>query len=159
MNLVWEYEVDNKFKYDLVVNARFDICWNNPYKFDILDVNKFHIPMHPNWPEYGWPDNGPEILDHIFASSSAWMQQYATMFDYIDTYTLPGQCPQWNTISNHFLMVWHLRELGILETDIIQKSFTTPNDHTSFYTDKIESNYDIFRYRKLNSANMAKSLS
>ena len=40
------------------------------------------------------------------------------LFDKLDEYTSPGQCPQWNTISNHFLMVWHLWKLNLLSTDI-----------------------------------------
>ncbi len=164
MNLVWEHEADNQFKYDLVVSSRFDICWNNPYKFDKLDVNKFHIPMHPDRPTYGWPDMdrgpimGAEIIDHIFASNSDIMLHYSTMFDFMDQYTLPGNCPAWNTISNHFLMVWHLRELGLLSEDIVQKSFTNWHD----WNPKIiggskdpEIDYDIFRYRKLNREDIA----
>ena len=46
MNLVSEYETENNFEYDLVVNSRFDICWNKPYKFESLNNNKFHIHMH-----------------------------------------------------------------------------------------------------------------
>ena len=114
MNLVSEYEKEHYFEYDLVVNARFDICWNKPFYFKDLDVGKFHIPFHPDVSNYGWPDEGPEILDHVFASSSEWMKGYSTMFDHLDVYTLPGQCPQWNTISHHFLMVWHLQQLNIL---------------------------------------------
>ena len=105
INLVSEYESENNFEYDLVVNSRFDICWNKPYKFESLNNNKFHIPFHPDVSNYGWPDEGPEILDHVFSSSSEWMKGYSTMFDHLDVYTLPGQCPQWNTISHHFLMV------------------------------------------------------
>ena len=104
INLVSEYESENNFEYDLVVNSRFDICWNKPYKFESLNNNKFHIPFHPDVSNYGWPDEGPEILDHIFASSSEWMKGYSTMFDHLNVYTLPGQCQQWNTISHHFLM-------------------------------------------------------
>ncbi len=158
MNLVWEYEIDNKFKYDMVVSARFDICWNKPYKFDKLDRSKFHIPWHPNWADYGWPQNGEEILDHVFAARSIWMQHYSSLFDLIDEYTLPGQCPQWNTISNHFLMVWHLRQLGILDETTVLKSFSTPKDKTSWYNNQIESDYDIFRYRELSPNDVIKSM-
>ena len=152
MNMVWEYEVDNSFKYDLVVNVRFDICWNKPFKFDKLDINQFHIPMHPDRSNYGWPDEAPEILDHIFVSNSDWMRHYSTLFDFIDEYTLPGECPQWNTISNHFLMVWHLRKLGLLSVDTVKKSFTTLTDNNIKIIGRCEDteiDYDIFRYRQL----------
>ena len=139
INLVSEYETENNFEYDLVVNSRFDICWNKPFYFKDLDVGKFHIPFHPDVSNYGWPDEGPEILDHVFASTSEWMKGYSTMFDHLDVYTLPGQCPQWNTISHHFLMVWHLQQLNILSKDFVNKSFKVLH----------ENNSDIFRYRQL----------
>ena len=158
MNLVSEYETENNFEYDLVVNARFDACWNRPYDFEDLDTNKFHIPFHLDVSSYGWPNGKPEILDHMFASNSDWMKSYSSMFDFLDEYTLPDQCPQWNTISNHFLMVWHLRQLGILDETTVLKSFSTPKDKTSWYNNQIESDYDIFRYRELSPDDVIKSM-
>tara|TARA_Y100000004_G_scaffold7737_1_gene8648 strand:- start:384 stop:1190 length:807 start_codon:yes stop_codon:yes gene_type:complete len=153
MKLMSEYESQNDFEYDLVVSARFDICWNKPYYFKNLNNNQFHIPIHPDASSYGWPDQGPEILDHIFASNTVWMKQYSNMFDHLDEYTSPGQCPQWKTISNHFLMVWHLQKLNLLSDDIVKKSFTNWSDNNpkiigGSKDDDID--YDIFRYRKLN---------
>ena len=118
--------------------------------------------------DYGWP-NAPEILDHIFTSNSKWMKHYATMFEHLDEYTLPGQCPQWNTISNHFLMVWHLDKLGLLSDDIISKSFSCWTDwnpnigklgFNSFLLSKgiREVDYDIFRYRHLDRETVLKEL-
>jgi len=148
MKLKKEYEKENNFKYDLVVNARFDLCYNRPFDFSKLPVNQFHIPIHPNRPMYGWPAEQPEILDHIFASNSDMMNEYSFLFDHLDEYTLPGQCPQWNTISNHFLMVWHLNKLGILDFNTVKKSFTTYTgnmiDNNNGKTD-----YDVIRYRNL----------
>ena len=161
MNLVSEYEKENDFEYDLVVNARFDICWNKPFDFEDLDSDRFHIPIHPDKPTYGWPEGGVhtnvEILDHIFASRSDWMKGYSSMFDFLDEYTLPDQCPQWNTISNHFLMVWHLRKLGLLREDIVKKTFTNWHDNNPRIvggTKDKHIDYDILRYRKLNIENM-----
>ena len=154
MKLVSEYEQENDLEYDLVVNARFDICWNKPFSFQDLDSDKFHIPFHPDVSDYGWPDGGThtsiEILDHIFAAKSDWMKGYSTMFDFLDEYTLPGQCPQWNTISNHFLMVWHLRKLGLLSEDIVRKTFSNWHDNNpKIIGGSKEVDYDIFRYRQL----------
>ena len=156
MNLVSKYEKEKGFEYDLVVNARFDICWNKPYYFNKLNLNKFHIPIHPDMSTYGWPEGGHhtavEILDHIFASNSNWMKGYSTMFDFLDEYTLPGQCPQWNTISNHFLMVWHLRKFGLLSEEFVQKSFTNWHDNNPKIVGGSKDehiDYDIFRYREL----------
>jgi len=154
MKLVSEYENEHYFKYDLVVNARFDTCWNKPFKFETLNPNKFHIPIHPDMSTYGWPDGGVhtniEMLDHVFASRSDWMSGFSSMFDFLDEYTLPGECPQWKTISHHFLMVWHLRKLGLLREDIIKKSFTNLHEsNTDIIGGSKDVDYDIFRYRQL----------
>jgi hypothetical protein len=152
MNLVSEYETENNFEYDLVVNARFDTCWNKPYDFKDLDTNKFHIPFHPDVSNYGWPNGKPEILDHMFASNSDWMKSYSSMFDFLDEYTLPDQCPQWNTISHHFLMVWHLQKLNILSEEFISKSFRNLSHNNQDIiggTKNDNVDYDIFRYRQL----------
>ena len=157
MKLRKEYEKENDFKYDLVVNARFDLCYNRPFDFSSLPTNEFHIPIHPNRSTYGWPTEGPEILDHIFASSSENMDNYSYLFDCLDSYTLPGECPQWNTISNHFLMVWHLDKLGLLTTDIVKKSFST---YTGDMVDNQEgkTDYDIIRYRNLSVSDIESEL-
>ena len=156
VNLVSEYETENDFKYHLIVNARFDTCWNKPFDFESLNPNKFHIPIHPDMLTYGWPEGGVhtniEMLDHVFASRSDWMGGFSSMFDFLDEYTLPGQCPQWKTISHHFLIVWHLRKLGLLREDIIEKSFTNWHEgNPNIIGGSKESNidYDIFRYRQL----------
>ena len=85
------------------------------------------------------------------------MDKYSNLFDKLDEYTLPGQCPQWNTISNHFLMVWHLSKLNLLSTDIVKKSFST-------YTDgevsrrEVKADYDIMRYRNLPTEEIIKEI-
>ena len=172
MKLKSEYEKENNFKYDLVVNARFDLCYNKAYDFSELvkftenewwdDVNtkstaQFHIPVFPDRLTYGWPDNLNEILDHIFASSSENMDKFSTLFDKMDEYTMPGQCPQWNTISNHFLMVWHLEKLGLLSPSNVKKSFRT---YTPARVDNQEgkTDYDIIRYRNLSEEDILKEL-
>ena len=149
MSLVHNHERKNNIKYDLVVNARFDICWNRPFDFTKLSPEKFHIPWHPDIPDYGWPRK-PEILDHVFASSSQLMRVYSTMYDKLYEYTLPGECPQWNGISNHFLMVWHLRWLGLLQ--FVEKTFGNWDKNNPKLDggseDDLEIAYDLFRYRK-----------
>ena len=150
MNLVSEYENEHYFKYDLVVNARFDTCWNKPFHFENLDVNEFHIPFHPDMISYGWPDSSPEILDHVFASNSDWMKHFSTMFDNLDWYTLPNQCPQWKTISHHFLMIWHLNKLNLLKKEIVKKSFSNWHERNpNIIGGSKDVDYDIFRYRQL----------
>ena len=79
-----QYEEENNFKYDLVVNARFDLCFNRPFDFGNLPTNKFHIPIEKDKPEYGWPVGRPEIIDYIFASSSENMDKFSSLFDKLD---------------------------------------------------------------------------
>ena len=79
------------------------------------------------------------------------------MFDNLDQYTLPGQCPQWNLISSHFLMIWHLNKLNLLSEDNVVKSFNSlgsvPMVEEMGKVGGSQSNlnidYDLFRYRKL----------
>ena len=152
MRLVNSYERTHNFKYDLVVNARLDLCWNKPFDFESLNPNKFHIPIHPDMSTYGWPDESNEILDHVFASNSDYMKMFSRMYQLLDSYTKPGQCQQWNTISHHFLMTWHLLKLDLLHEDIIEKSFATWHEgNPNIIGGSKESNidYDIFRYRQL----------
>jgi hypothetical protein len=146
MKLKSEYEKEFGFKYDLVVNGRFDLCFNRAINFNNLDTTKFHIPELPG-SHYGWP-NSNEILDHLFGSNSETMDKYSNLFDKLDEYTSPGQCPQWNTISNHFLMVWHLEKLGLLDTEKTLKSFTTYETGEPDL-EKGTCDYDILRYRNL----------
>ena len=152
-----EYEKEHNFKYDLVINARFDLCYNKPVDFSSLPTNQFHIPIHPNRPTYGWPTENNEILDHIFASSSENMDNYSSLFYFLGEYTLPGYCEQWNTISNHFLMVYHLWKLSLLDVDIVKKSFST---YTSDVVDNQEgkTTYDIIRYRNLSFEDIIKEI-
>ncbi len=154
MNLVKTYEQDHNFKYDLVVNARMDMCWNKPYYFDTLDNTKFHITQYADESNFGWPNRSDEIVDHIFASNSDTMFEYSNLYDKLFEYTQPGECPQWSTISNHFLMVWHLRKMGLLDTQITLKSFNTMAKTANHATD-----YDIFRYRNLSIEEVIKNIS
>ena len=74
------------------------------------------------------------------------------MFNNLDWYTLPNQCPQWKTISHHFLMVWHLNKLNLLKDDIVKKSFSSwheSNPNIIGGSKEVDIDYDIFRYRQL----------
>ena len=85
------------------------------------------------------------------------MDKYSNLFDKLDEYTLPEQCPQWNTISNHFLMVWHLWKLNLLNLDIVKKSFSTYTEQqVSLQEEKAD--YDIMRYRNLSTEDIIKEV-
>ena len=158
MKLKQQFETENNFKYDLVVNARFDLCFNRHINFNNFDNNNFHIPINLRETHYGWPDAGPEILDHIFASSSETMDSYSNLFEKLDEYTLPGECPQWNTISNHFLMVWHLEKLNLLSTENVLKTFST-FETTEPDLEEGNCDYDILRYRNLTKNDVKEAFS
>ena len=59
------------------------------------------------------------------------------MYDYLDEYTKPDQCPSYKLMSSHYLVVWHLNELRMLDENIILESFTTfdfgYDEHTDYY--------------------------
>ena len=81
------------------------------------------------------------------------------MFDFLDEYTLPNQCPQWNTISHHFLMVWHLNKLNLLSEVLIEKSFNNLHEKNPDIiggTKNKNVDYDIFRYRQLTREDLSK---
>ena len=89
------------------------------------------------------------MIDHIFISNPDNMHKFLTLYNYLDEYTSPGQCPQWKLISSHFLSVWHLNKLGLLNQDIITDSNISCWDNGySLFTD-----YYIFRYKNHNLSN------
>lgn len=108
-----QYEEENNFKYDLVVITRQDLYWLKPFDFNSLDNTKFNAAQSRfKGKVYGSPD-GIEIEDILFASNSDYMDQFCTLYDFLDEYTKPDQCPTWNFISSHFLSVWHLKKLNL----------------------------------------------
>jgi len=141
MQLCTDYCNHNNVQYDLVVNARLDLCFHNSINLH-LDSNKFHITYPINLPAYNWPAL-PEVIDHIFVSNMYNMKMFLSLFDHINEYTQIDQCPRWKLISSHMLAVWHLRKIGLLNTDIIKESFTTVDSGYDTMTD-----YHIFRDAK-----------
>ena len=82
------------------------------------------------------------LNDFIFIGSSDDMNKFSLAYDYLDEYTKPNECPRWMLMSSHFLSVWHLDKLGILNQDTISESFTTFDEGYDEDTD-----YHIFRDR------------
>ena len=152
MKLKTEYEEENNFKYDLVVNVRMDTLWNRPYDFSKLDVDKIHLTKHINR-DWGWGNgNNPnELEDHIYVMNSDNMNKFSKMYGKLNEYTSPGQCPQWKSISSHFLSVWHLNKLGWLNEDTINFSFLTEL-HADNQSD--ETDYTTMRFRELTIENI-----
>ena len=147
-NLCQQYSKDNNINYDLVINARLDLCYQNKLNLTELNPNQFNLAKPVNLPNYNWPRNN-EMIDHIFISNPDNMHKFLTLYNYLDEYTSPGQCPQWKLISSHFLSVWHLNKLGLLNQDTITDSNISCWDNGySLFTD-----YYIFRYKNHNLSN------
>ena len=167
MRLRREYEKENNIKYDLVANCRFDHFWEKDIYFSDLNPEKIHTSKWTCEPEWGWPTgSNPELLGDIFVMKPEYMDQFATMFDHITEYIEPGQCPQWNTISHHFLNVWHLRKLGLLDENLIKFPFVTcfssmmkyHKRNGPYHRDNLKPTYMIFRWKfdKMESQNLNK---
>ena len=138
-----KYSLENNINYDLVVNARLDLCFQNKINFNNFETTKFHSSRPVNLPSYGWPRNN-ELIDHIFLSDPQNMFRFMTLYNYLNDYTKPGQCPSWKSISSHFLSVWHLNKIGLLNKETISDSHLTcwDNGYNS------DTDYYIFRYKE-----------
>jgi len=143
MQLLIDYIGSTNTVYDLIINARLDLCYQNQINLTTFDLRKFHISCPVNAPNYNWPKN-IEMIDHFFASSIDIMKPFLFLFDELNEYTKPDQCPRWNLISNHFLSVWHLRKINLLYENVIKESINTNDSVYDSTTD-----YHIFRYKKL----------
>ena len=113
-----EYEIKNDFIYDYVMVSRFDIAWMNDVIFSKFDNKYFWIAramgdkIPGKW--YGWPYSGLEITDLWFFTNSENMDRFSLLYDNLFEYTKP-KWPTWNGISSHFLSVFHLFQLGLLD--------------------------------------------
>jgi hypothetical protein len=155
MKLRREYEKEKNIEYDLVVNARFDHYWNKDINFSDLDTEKVHLSKFLDR-AYGWSTGvcNNELLGDIFIMKPYYMDQFADMFNYLNDYTKPGECPSWKSISHHMLTVWHLRKLGLLKHDTIEFPLKTcfpigtgGGQSLAVHPDRKEVNYTLLRYK------------
>jgi len=137
-----EYSCATDTKYDLIISARLDLCYQRNIDLSLFNQEQFHISNPQNIPGYNWPNN-IEIIDHIFASNMENMRKFSCLYLHLNEYTRPNECPSWKLISHHFLSVWHLGKIGLLDKKIIKESFTTINEGHNPDVD-----YYIFRYKK-----------
>lgn len=130
MRLKRDHESLYNFKYDFVIQARFDLVWKTDVIFSNFDVDKFYIPgTSKGGLPWGWPHeiNNNEVGDLFFFSNSENMDKFAELYDNINPYLLAG-CPTFQGISNHMLAKWHLKELKLLP----HKTETALDDKTDF---------------------------
>lgn len=65
----------------------------------------------------GFPHTDDGLIDQWFFSGSDNMDRFAELYDHLDEYTKPGNCPNdaANTISNHRLSLYHLQQTGLVD--------------------------------------------
>lgn len=103
-------------EYDMIMISRFDVIWQQPLLFSLLDTNSFYISnvINGDGDKWGWPHTSVrEVSDHWFISNSKYMHEFCNIYKHLNEYTLPDQCPKWNVISQHMLTLWHLTKLNL----------------------------------------------
>ena len=100
-----EYEKNNKFKYDLVMQSRLDLCWTEKVDFQKeFDSNYFYTstPIH---------SGKVELPDRWFVSDSYKMDKFSKLYDLINDFCNPKSkisVPQYAGISSHFMVCNYL---------------------------------------------------
>tara|TARA_R100000008_G_scaffold84681_1_gene72721 strand:- start:846 stop:1664 length:819 start_codon:yes stop_codon:yes gene_type:complete len=141
MELKTQYEQENNFKYDCVMLARFDMAWQSDLIFENYDQNLFWTQ---SWPKkilngkmlkdidywrlrdsgysfetkwWGYPHNDEGLLGMWFFSNSDNMNKFATLYDCLGEYSIPGNCPvdESGRISAHRQSLYHLEKIGLLD--------------------------------------------
>tara|TARA_R110000851_G_scaffold268574_2_gene421316 strand:- start:368 stop:880 length:513 start_codon:yes stop_codon:yes gene_type:complete len=137
-----EYEIENGFKYDFVINSRFDIAWqtdvdfsnfnsdsfyvgnwNRRYSLDGKDIkNRLYYNQNRTPEQYieklvGYPHNDEGFIDQWFFANSDNMNKFSTLFDNIIEYDKLGNetHDHENSISNHRLAHHHLKQIGLID--------------------------------------------
>ena len=146
------YENENNFKYDLVILTRFDLYWLRAYDFSKLNVNNINIEQCLHKGNVFGYQGAKEIGDRLICSNSDNMNVFLDLYDKIDEYTTPGQCWQWNHISSHFMLPWHLHKYNLRNTIQFPYWFWDLNDMS---VNKIESSNitlvrSIYELKKVN---------
>lgn len=153
-----EYEQKHDFKYDYVMINRFDLAWQNSLVFEEYNPEYFWVGKWPKkilqgemlkdttyWKKsrggtvdpgfdtiwWGYPhseENG--ILGMWFMSNSQYIDEFATLYNYLDEYSKPGNCPTdyGGQISAHLQCTYHLKQLGLLD----KLKFVNKNWHDDF---------------------------
>lgn len=126
------YELANKFNYDFVMIARFDIAWRKNIDIKKLDNKKFYIG--------GWIRNPRnKVKDFWFLGSSKNIKKFSTIYDQIGNYCHPDVkvISKSNGISNHKMAAYHINKLGFPCQELLKC-----NDDT----DGEKSDYPLIRY-------------
>ena len=137
------YETKHKFKYDMIMITRFDLAWQTDIIFEDLEQDKFYAGywnrklingvVKPNNKYYnvinsipkeniteqfvGYPYNEEGLIDQWFIANSDNMHKFCELYDHLDEYTIPHNCPLdiAGQISNHRLAPYHLKRIGLMD--------------------------------------------
>ena len=63
----------------------------------------------------GYPYDGEGIIDSWFIGGETTINIFENLFDKLNEYMIPGNCPQAPFVSNHKLALYHIRENGLLD--------------------------------------------
>ncbi len=137
-NLKKQYEIENKFRYDLVIRARFDTVYSPrknfiiPNNFDDLDIFTTHNDRMCS--EY----NRINVSDVFFLGSSYGMDILCDIYRYvhsinmqrrIDDYTIVGPGVLIGDYCNMYnIRVSSLRTLGLNSQEVIYRKEMIPMD-------------------------------
>ena len=101
-----EYERKNNFKYDLVMQSRFDLCWLDKIVFEEEFNSDFFYTSTPI------VSGKKELPDRWFVSDSNKMDKFSEMYYLINDFCNPNSklgIPQYLGISSHFMVCNFLR--------------------------------------------------
>jgi hypothetical protein len=128
VELVNEYELLNKFEYDLILVQRFDLIWNVDINFKNIDPFYFYVGKSSLNPSQEWSDRW-------FLSNSSNMKSFSLLYDNISKYMgkngdLPSNS-QYAGISSHFLTRHHAKKQNLKEKFMFNFGGygSTPNDY------------------------------
>lgn len=138
------WEQKQGFKYDCVLVGRFDTSWEKTVDFSSFDMGKVYTGRHcmliykgqdiyraGTGPYYQMSDQidmsqvrhthkfdgdvpNQGLSDIWFFGNSDDMDKFSFLYDHLDIYTIPGQCPTMETsISSHRLAEYHMKKIGI----------------------------------------------
>jgi hypothetical protein len=126
--------------------------WLKNINFKKLDTSKVYIAKtYKKYTNrfYGLDDGGndpyneQESTDHMFCANSNNSNEFNGLYNNLNEYTKPGQCPSWDGISSHFLFPWHMKQINILsDMRRVWLHYGYAED-VNLYT---QSDYSILRY-------------
>lgn len=111
INLKNEYEFQHKLEYDLVILSRHDVCWLRKFNLNRINIDVFNF--NSIYKKDYYTKDSQELGDILICSNKKNMNYIVTLYDKLNEYTKPNQCPQYGAISSHFCLAWHLSKINL----------------------------------------------